>query len=316
MLLSINVFLARWAASPLPIASATVFVIPSGASLRRVAETLAEAGIANPTWFALRARQRNLASLIRRGEFAAHPGETADALLDRLVRGEVVQHRFRIAEGATVADALGAMAADVRLDYDLAGATSADLLRRLGLGEGHAEGLFFPDTYLFERKGLATDLLRRAHARMQEILQAAWAGRTPSVLDTPRDALILASIIEKETGLDADRPRVATVFINRLESNMRLQSDPTVIYGLGAAFDGDLKRAHLVQDTPYNTYRRGGLPPTPISLPGRASIEAALNPSPGDELYFVARGDGTSEFSTDLDQHNRAVRRYQLRRGS
>lgn len=316
VLASVNVFLGRWASRPLPLTATTVFIVPAGATLGTVADSLGAAGIVDPTWFSLRARHRNLASSLRRGEYAVGPGETADELLDLLVSGDVVQHRFRITEGTTAAEALAALAADERLDFDLEGATAVDLMPRLGLDEGHAEGAFFPDTYLFVRDDTASGLLRRANLRMQEILGAAWAQRDPRVTyEDRRQALILASIIEKETGLDADRPRIASVFLNRLSTNMRLQSDPTVIYGLGAAFDGDLKRAHLAADHPYNTYRHRGLPPTPISLPGRASIEAALQPSGGDDLYFVARGDGTSEFSADLEQHNAAVRLYQLRQG-
>ena len=314
VLASVNVYLGRWASQPLALDAGTVFVVPAGATLGTVAGTLGRAGVVDPTWFSLRARHRNLATSLRRGEYAVVPGETADDLLDRLVSGDVVQHRFRITEGTTAADTIAALAADERLDFDLGGVTAEDLLARLGLGEGHAEGAFFPDTYLFERDDKASEMLRRSHLRMQEILAAAWAHRDQEVdYEDQHQALILASIIEKETGLDADRPRIASVFLNRLSSNMRLQSDPTVIYGLGAAFDGDLKRVHLAAENPYNTYRHHGLPPTPISLPGRASIEAALHPSGDDALYFVARGDGTSEFSLDLEQHNAAVRRYQLR---
>ena len=312
-LAAVSIFLARWAGSPLPVAQETVFIVPAGASLGDVADILARAEVVAPTWFSLRARQRDLASSLRRGEYRAGPGDTADALLDRLVSGQVVQHRFTIVEGTTVADAIEDLARDDRVAFDLAGANGATLMARLGIGEGHAEGEFFPDTYLFERGDTASKLLRRAHAKMQETLAEAWEGRSrTAALATAHEALILASIIEKETGLDADRPRIASVFLNRLADRMRLQSDPTVIYGLGAAFNGDLTRADLAADHPYNTYRYGGLPPTPISLPGRASIDAALHPADGDDYYFVARGDGTSEFSPDLDSHNAAVRRYQL----
>ena len=313
LLAAMNIFLAGWATAPLPVAEETVFVVPAGATLGDVAETLAEAQVVAPTWFALRARQRELASSLRRGEFRVVPGETPDDLLDRLVSGDVVRHRFRIIEGTTAAEAIAELAADERIAFDLEGATVATLMSRLDLGEGHAEGRFFPDTYLFERGDKASELLRRAHERMREILAAEWAVRDPLVaLDAPGQALILASIIEKETGLDADRPRIANVFLNRLADRMRLQSDPTVIYGLGSDFNGDLTRADLAADHPYNTYRYGGLPPTPISLPSRASIAAALHPSDGEDFYFVARGDGTSEFSPNLERHNAAVRRYQL----
>ena len=313
VLAAVNIFLARWAASPLPVAEESVFIVPAGATLGEVAATLARAELVAPTWFSLRARQRDLASSLRRGEFRVVPGDTPDDLLDRLVSGEVVRHRFRIVEGTTAAEAIAGLAADDRVAFDLGGATVVTLMPRLALGDGHAEGQFFPDTYVFERGDNASELLRRAHERMREILAAEWAARDPDVAyEAPRQALVMASIIEKETGLDADRPRIASVFLNRLADRMRLQSDPTVIYGLGSAFNGDLTRADLAADHPYNTYRYGGLPPTPISLPSRASIEAALRPSDGDDFYFVARGDGTSEFSPDLERHNAAVRRYQL----
>ena len=311
----VNIYLARWAARalPVPVEGETVFVIRPGATLAAVARTLAEAELADPTWFSMRARQRNLASSLRHGEYRVYAGDTPDRLLDRLVSGDVVRHRFRLPEGATVADVIDRLAVDDRLAFDLEGATPANLMASLRLGDGHAEGWFFPDTYLFERDDKATVLLRRAHARMQQVLAACWADRDPSVQYVDqRQALVMASIVEKETGRMADRPRIAGVFLRRMRLNMRLQSDPTVIYGLGAAFDGNLRRSHLGDESPYNTYRYDGLPPTPIALPGRASIEAALHPTPGDALYFVARGDGTSEFSADLEQHNAAVRRYQV----
>ena len=311
----VNIYLARWAARalPVPVAGETVFVIRPGATLAAVARTLAEAELADPTWFSMRARQRNLASSLRHGEYRVDAGDTPDRLLDRLVSGDVVRHRFRLPEGATVADVIDRLAVDDRLAFDLERATPANLMASLRLGDGHAEGWFFPDTYLFERDDKASVLLRRAHARMQQVLAACWADRDPSVQYVDqRQALVMASIVEKETGLMADRPRIAGVFLRRMRLNMRLQSDPTVIYGLGATFDGNLRRSHLGDESPYNTYRYDGLPPTPIALPGRASIEAALHPTPGDALYFVARGDGTSEFSADLEQHNAAVRRYQV----
>ena len=311
----VNIYLARWAAEPLPVVAETVFIVPSGASLAAVAKTLAEAGVVDPTWFSLRARQRDLAAFLRRGEYRASPGETADGLLDRLAAGDVVRHRFRLPEGITVSDAIDRLAADDRVDFDLEGVTPEDLLARLDLGDGHAEGWFFPDTYLFERGDPASALMRRAHAKMTAMLAELWVGRDPALpYADAREALVAASIIEKETGLNADRPKIAGVFGRRLARGMRLQSDPTVIYGLGAAFDGNLTRVHLDTPGPYNTYRQRGLPPTPISLPGLHSIEAALHPAPGNALYFVARGDGSSHFSAELEEHNAAVRRFQLGR--
>lgn len=319
VLVFVDAHLANWANRPLPLEARTLFTVPAGASLRVIAGAVGEAGVVDAGRFRLRARQRNMATALHHGEYAAGPSDTADALLDRLARGEVVQHRFRIREGSTIAAELDTLRRDARLRFDLAEANAENLMSYLGLGDEteHAEGWFFPDTYLSPRDTSASDLLRRANARMREVLNVSWENRDRDGavrLGSPKEALILASIIERETGHAADRPRIARVFLNRLHRNMRLQADPTVIYGLGAAFDGDLTRADLAHGSLYNTYRHRGLPPTPISLPGRASIQAALNPANGDELYFVARGDGTSEFSQDLRQHNAAVRRYQLRR--
>jgi UPF0755 protein len=184
-------------------------------------------------------------------------------------------------------------------------------LATLGLSSGHAEGLFFPDTYQFERGHSVSDILRRAHARMEQVLARAWAERRDDLpYASPYEALIVASLIEKETGHEGERDLISQVFVNRLAIGMRLQTDPTVIYGLGERFDGRLTREHLREDTPYNTYVHGGLPPSPIALPGARSIQAALHPRPGNYLYFVSRRDGTSQFSRTLDEHNRAVREF------
>lgn len=308
------IYLDYRARAPLALeAPAIVFVAP-GMSLSAVAATLSAAG-AGPRWLLVwRARTRGLEGALRRGEYRLIPGESADDVLDRLAAGAVLMHRFRIAEGSTVAALLARLAADDRIDFALADATATDLMPRLGL-TGHAEGRFFPDTYLFARGDRAAALLRRAERRMAAVLAAVWRQRQPGLGIDEAQALVLASLIEKETGLAEDRRRVAGVFHRRLTLGMRLQSDPTVIYGLGDAFDGDLKRVHLAADGPYNTYRRGGLPPTPIALPGRASLEAAVDPAPGEALYFVARGDGSSQFSATLAEHNAAVRRFQLKGG-
>ena len=312
-LVGVDRYLTHWARQPLPVAGDVRFVVPHGESFSAVAEKLAAAGLVDSLPFTLRAKQRKLQGLVKSGEYQPGAGETADELLDRLVAGEVVLHRLRIAEGNTVAALLAQLAEDARLDFDLGGARAEDVLARLGLGEGHAEGRFFPDTYLFARGYAASALLARAYAKMEETLAEAWAQRDSTLAyATPYEALILASIVEKETSLAADRAKVAGVFARRLARGMRLQSDPTVIYGLGKTFDGNLTRVHLLADGTYNTYRRGGLPPTPIALPSLASIRAALHPDDGDALYFVSRGDGSSEFSATLAEHNTAVRRYQL----
>ena len=306
--------LERWAVRPLPIERDVTLIVQPGMTFMAVADLLDEAAVVDPWWFSLLAKQRGLQTAVQSGEYRVPAGETANGLLRRLTTGAVVAHRFRIAEGGTVAAALAQLRADKRVDYDLGDATAPTLPAHLGLPPRHGEGLFFPDTYLFRRGQKASALLRRAYQRMEETLAAAWAGRDPAVpYGNAYEALILASIVEKETAHAADRARIAGVFARRLAKRMRLQSDVTVIYGLGDAFDGDLTRAHLTTDGPYNTYRRHGLPPTPVALPGHASIEATLHPDDGAALYFVSRGDGTSEFSRTLAEHNAAVRRYQLR---
>ena len=313
LLVGVDAYLAHWARQPLPVAGEVRFVVAHGDSFSAVADALAAAGVVDSLPFSLRAKQRKLQGSVKSGEYLVQAGVTPDDLLDRLVAAQVVLHRLRIAEGCTVAALLAQLAADVRVDFDLDDARAEDVLTHLGLGDGHAEGRFFPDTYLFARGYAASALLLRAYATMEETLADAWAQRDSNIAyATPYEALILASIVEKETALAGDRPKVAGVFARRLAKGMRLQSDPTVIYGLGKTFDGDLTRAHLRTDGPYNTYRRGGLPPTPISLPSLASIHAVLHPEDGDALYFVSRGDGSSEFSTTLAEHNAAVRRYQL----
>lgn len=312
-LVAITLYMKRWSNQPLPLTSETTLLVRPGMTFDAVSDLLAEAEVVDPWWFSLLAKQRGLQKSVQSGEYTVRPGETASALLRRLTTGDVVMHKFRIAEGATAVEVLRDLAADPRIAFDLHGANADNLLERLGVGRGHAEGRFFPDTYRFTRgRGVAT-VLRPAYERMEAKLAAAWQARDPAAAyATPYEALILASIVEKETAHAVDRPRVAGVFARRLRKRMRLQSDVTVIYGLGDAFDGNLTRAHLNADGVYNTYRRHGLPPTPISMPSLASIEAVMRPAVGDALYFVSRGDGTSEFSATLAEHNDAVRRYQL----
>ncbi|MYE24680.1 MAG: endolytic transglycosylase MltG [Gammaproteobacteria bacterium] len=214
---------------------------------------------------------------------------------------------FRIARGTTAANVLRRLKADAAVTFDLPGADATTVMAHLGLGRQHAEGLFLPGTY---RAGRASEILREAHGRLRATLEDAWRRRAPGLpYLTPYDALIVASIVEKETALAEDRPRIAAVFTRRLRRGMRLQADPTVTYGLGSPA-GPITRAHLATDTPYNTYTRGGLPPTPIALVGHDAITAALHPSSGTSLYFIGRGDGTSQFSDTLAEHNAAVRRY------
>lgn len=301
-------------ALPLPVTGPAVLRVPAGASAASVANNLHASGwLPRPEVFTLWARFTGDAARIRVGEYEIKPGTTPVGLLAQLVAGDVVLYPVTLLEGWTwreVRDALSASnVIKLTLDY-----TSAELLaEQLGLDAGHVEGQWFPDTYKVARGTTDRELLQQAAALMAEELDAAWQERADDVpLTTPYELLTLASIIERETSQDSERARVAGVFVRRLNIGMRLQTDPTVIYGLGDAFDGNLTRKHLVTDTPYNTYTRGGLPPTPIALPGAASLRAAANPADGDALYFVASAelDGSHVFSVTLEEHNAAVAAY------
>jgi UPF0755 protein len=308
-------YVEQWRTSTESITGTGVFVLERGQSFRAFAEELERAGLVrHARLWSLLARLDGTATRIKAGEYRIGPGDTPDGLVARLIAHDVVTYRVSLIEGWRIAEAMAALARDPVLRHALDGVDPAELLGVLGLPGEHPEGLFFPDTYQFERGDSDADILRRAHGRMAQVLAQAWAQRAEGLpYGSPYEALIVASLIEKETGHEAERKRIAQVFVNRLRLGMRLQTDPTVIYGLGDRFDGDLTRAHLREDTPYNTYVRSGLPPSPIALPGARSIEAALHPEPGDYLYFVSRGNGTSHFSTTLEEHNRAVREYQLR---
>ena len=299
---------------PLALAAPLTFEVRRGESLRSVAARLQRRGVlSQPRWLLWWAWERGETAAVRAGEYRLTPGMTPKSLLALLVSGRVVQHRITLVEGWTVRQALQALAAEPALRHTLAGVSLDGLLAALQLPPGHPEGRFFPDTYFFTRGASDRDILRRAYRRMERVLARAWAGREPGLpLETPYEALILASIVEKETGRRDEMPKIAGVFIRRLRLGMKLQTDPTVIYGLGEGFDGNLRRRDLEADTPYNTYVHPGLPPTPIALPGRDAIEAVLHPAPGKALYFVAKGDGSHHFSATLREHNRAVARYQL----
>jgi len=288
--------------------------IERGSSLQSVAARLAERQILRaPAVFSGYARFSGLAGRIQAGEYVLDAEDTPHSLLDKLVEGRVRLHSITIVEGWTVAELLAALATHpaVRQTLDLDSADELSAL--LDLDYPQPEGLFFPDTYRFARDTADVDLLRQAHELLLRRLNAAWSGREPhSVLAEPYDALILASIVERETALEQERAQIAGVFVRRLELGMRLQTDPAVIYGLGDSFDGNLTRRHLKTDTPYNTYVRKGLPPTPIALPGQGALQAVAHPEPGDALYFVAtgRGDGSHYFTATLKEHNAAVARY------
>jgi UPF0755 protein len=303
-----------WAARPLDVRVIPMeFQVPPGASLSSTITILQNEGISVPEIpFKLLARYRDVAAKIKPGTYLLSSRPTPQELLGKMARGEVVEIEVTIPEGWTFNQLRTRLAAQAGLKQELAGLGAAEILRRIGSTETHPEGLFFPDTYRVDKGSSDLSLLRTAYKAMQGHLEEAWQVRAAdSPLKSPYQALILASIIEKETGREDERAMVGSVFVNRLRKGMLLQTDPTVIYGMGEKFDGNIRKRDLLTDTPYNTYTRPGLPPTPIAMPGRASLNAAVRPAQSDALYFVARGDGSSEFSVTLDAHNRAVNRFQ-----
>lgn len=289
------------------------YEVRPGANLRGVANGLENAGLPLPAWaMVLIGRGSGQASQIKAGPYEFESGLSPLQVLDRMVRGAVSLRELTLIEGWNLRQIRAAIDAHPDLAHDSRTLSEAQLLTRLGASESAAEGLFFPDTYRFARRASDFYVLHQAYDRMKAVLEQEWAARQSGLpYSGPYQALIMASIVEKETGRDADRAKIAAVFVNRLRAGMMLQTDPSVIFGMGERFDGNVRRADLMRDTPWNTYTRSGLPPTPIATPGRAALRAALQPASTDALYFVARGDGSSEFSRTLDQHNRAVARYQ-----
>ena len=290
--------------------------IQRGSALREVAAQLERHGIIeHPFAFSLLGRLTGKAGQIKAGCYLFEASTSPWALLRKLTQGETLLGRITIIEGWTFRQMREALDRHPGLRNDTKGMSDAELLAALGIEAAHPEGLFFPDTYYFERGSSDRALLLRAHHHMQQVLQQAWRDRQPGLpYRSPYEVLIMASLIEKETGAPEERALIAAVFLNRLRLGMRLQTDPTVIYGLGERFDGNLRKADLLTDTPYNTYTRAGLPPTPIALPGSAAIRAAIDPEASRALYFVSKGDGRHQFSNTLDEHNRAVARYQMSR--
>ncbi len=291
--------------------------IAKGESFRDIVRDLRNARLsaAPPLYWRVLAEQLGVAGSLHAGEYALEPGITPRTLLENMAHGNVLQRRVTLVEGWTFRQVRAALAAAPKLAQRGAQLSDAELMAKLGAGGMSPEGEFMPDTYDYVLGMSDIDLLKRAHTAMQAYLDAHWPSRDPSVpLQTPYQALILASIVEKETAQPNERAQIAGVFERRLKMGMKLETDPSVIYGLGAAYDGTIHTRYLQTDTPYNTYTRAGLPPTPIALPGRAAIEAVLHPAPGDALYFVARGDGTHVFSSTLAEHNRNVAIYQLHR--
>ena len=308
---------AWYVATPIELARLPLdFELAPGTRFRAVAEQLEKSGVrVRRLEFEALARALGRERDIKAGSYELTERVTPLALLDMLTSGDVTQAEVRLIEGWTFAQVRAALDASPDLRHDTARLEEAQILERLKAAEGQAEGLFFPDTYLFARGSSDLAVLRRAYKAMQRHLRAEWDARDPKVpYASPYQALIMASIIEKETGRPEERDQIAGVLVNRLRIGMRLQVDPTVIYGLGSAFDGNLRKSDLLEDGPYNTYTRAGLPPTPIAMPGRAALHAALRPAPTQALYYVARGDGSSHFSRSLDEHNRAVTKYQLKR--
>jgi UPF0755 protein len=307
----------RFSATPLRVGSAgTTLEVARGSSLSGIVGQLRERGLstASPLYWRVLAEQMRVAGRLHAGEYAIAVGSTPRQLLTRMAQGKVLQHDITVVDGWTFAQMRAALAAADKLRHDGAGLDDATLMQKIGAPGEAPEGRFLPETYAYVMGDSDLDVLKRAHAAMAKTLGALWAQRDSNLpLATPYDALILASIVEKETGRAEERPQIAGVFIRRLQNHMLLQTDPSVIYGMGASYAGNIHKSDLTTDTPYNTYTRAGLPPTPIALPGKAAIEAALHPAPGDALYFVARGDGTHVFARSLEEQNRNVACYQLK---
>lgn len=301
---------------PVTLSEPLTFVINNGDRLQGVASRLQQQKvISSADYFYWLGRIEGSASKIKRGEYQIQPGILPRVLMDQLTSGKSIQYALTIIEGMNFRELLERVRSSSYLSHELQGESSEAIMKQLGLEGVHWEGRFLPDTYHFPKGESDRQFLLRAYAAMQTLLQQEWERRIADLpLKSAEEALILASIIEKETGKAAERQQIAGVFTRRLKKRMRLQTDPTVIYGVGDRFDGNLTRKHLRTDTPYNTYTRYGLPPTPIAMPGRAAIQAALHPAEGDSLYFVAKGDGSHQFSPTLKEHNRAVTLYQLKR--
>lgn len=290
------------------------FKVKQGATLKSLSRQLAEANLLTENVsFWILGRLMGKATRIHAGTYRLESALTPLELLDKLNRGDVVPSSVVFVEGTTFAEMLHTIDGSPDVRHTLTGLSGNEILIRIGAAETSPEGLFFPDTYRFSPGSADIDILRRSYQTMQQKLAAAWEQRDPRLpYRSSYEALIMASIVEKETGKSDERALIAAVFINRLRIGMRLQTDPTVIYGMGEGFDGNIRKRDLGIDTPYNTYTRDGLPPTPIAMPGWASLLAAVKPAQSDKLYFVAKGDGSHSFSRSLDEHNRAVAKYQL----
>ena len=310
------IYLQHWWTSPLPVDEGLTVVVREGDSVADLAKRMRDADLLeHPRLLRWMTGLHGFAGALQVGEYAVRYGDTPERLISRIVAGKVVSYQFRMLEGARIAGVLADLRAQPKIRQTLNGVDARGLLTILGVDEelrtSHGEGWFFPDTYLYVAGDEDRALLIRAHRKMRRELSAVWESKAEGLpYRTPYEALVAASIVEKETALASDRAHVSQVIVARLGKDMPLQMDPTVIYGLGDAFDGNLTRTHLESPTAYNTYVHRGLPPTPIGLPGREALRAAVNPSGSPYLYFVSRGDGSSEFSTTLEEHLAAVRRY------
>lgn len=301
---------------PLTLSGPTRLVVRKGDGIRQLANNLRQQGLLKePLWLILDTLLRGEARSLKYGEYQLEPGMTPKTLRRMLVSGRSRQIPLTIIEGMRFKDLQALLKAHPLIRHETDTLSEPDIMQRLGESGLSPEGAFFPDTYYTSSNTSDLDLLKKARRKMQQLLEAAWAGRASGLpYQNSYEGLIMASIIEKETGLARERAAIAGVFVRRLQQGMRLQTDPTVIFGLGPGFDGDLRKEDLRRDTPYNTYLHGGLPPTPIAFPGQAALEAAFHPEGGNSLYFVARGDGGHVFSDTLDAHQRAVDRYQRKR--
>ena len=297
-------------------ADGLIYNMPAGASLNQLAYDLEARGIIQqPRFLMLLGRQMDVATRLQAGEYALVQGVTPRDLLQVLVAGKVIQHELTLIEGHSFREVLQRVNANPILEHTLVGRSDAEIMAALGQAEQHPEGRFLPDTYHITRGTTDLEFLRRAYQAMTARLQTEWDAREEGLpFKTADEALILASIVEKETGAPDERPQIAGVFVRRLQKNMRLQTDPTVIYGIGEAYDGNIRKRDLLKDTPYNTYTREGLPPTPIAMPGVGAIHAVMHPAPGKSLYFVAMGEGRHYFSANLKQHNLAVDKFQKKK--
>lgn len=316
--LALGAWMIYFVQSPLELkAESQNLALSHGGTLRGIAHQMVDEGVLREPWsFMLLVQATGQSGAVQSGNYQLTRGMTLLDLYEMLISGDAVQNRITFVEGWTffqMREALNRHEAVRHLSMPM---TDEQILQQIGADEKLAEGLFFPDSYYFSNDTSDLDILRRSYQTMQRRLAAAWQEKADGLTyDTPYQALVMASIIEKETARSSERPLIARVFLNRLTLGMRLQTDPTVIYGMGPHFDGNLRRRDLLTDTPYNTYTRFGLPPTPIAMPGMASIKAALHPASGDALYFVGKGDGSHIFSATLSAHNRSVARYQLGKG-